>query len=100
MSFRKFRFVVLLGLVAALAFGASADTAEAGGHHTLYNFHNVHSAYPNHFYHAHYCPTVYQPIVKYVAKPYSYPVTLVDCYGRPYTVWQTSYQTLPTTYLP
>ncbi|MEX2308234.1 MAG: hypothetical protein WD738_11605 [Pirellulales bacterium] len=99
-AFRKFRLVILFGLVAALALGVSVATAEAGGHHTFYKFHNVHSSYPSHCNYGHYYPTLYQPMVNYVVKPYSYPVTLVDCYGQPYVVWQTSYQSVPTSYYP
>ena len=96
-AFRKTRLFVLIGFVAVLALGFTAMPAEAGSHHNFHHFHNVHSFYPSY---GNYCPTVYQPIVRYVVKPYSYPVTLIDCYGQPYVVWQTSYQTVPTTYFP
>jgi hypothetical protein len=90
---RKARLFVLLGLVAVLALGLSVAPAEAGGHH-VHKFHHV--SYPKYVNYGHYCPTAYQPIVKYVVKPISYPVTHYDCYGQPYVVWQTSYQTVPT----
>jgi len=96
---RKTRLVVLFALVALLGLSLSAVPAEAGGQFK-FQVHNVHSTYPSYFNYSHYCPTGDQPIVKYVVKPYSYPVTLIDCYGQPYVVWQTSYRTVPTTYLP
>ena len=88
---RKIRLVGLLSLVAVLALGMSVASAEAGCH---YNFNPSHSSYSSYCNYG-YCPTVYRPVVKYVVKPYSYPVTLIDCYGQPYVVWQTSYQTVP-----
>ena len=99
-AFRKIRLFVLFAFVAVLAVSLCASPAEDGGHQKVHNVHKVDGFYPCHFNYGHYCPTTYQPIVKYVVKPYSYPVTLIDCYGQPYVVWQTSYQTVPTTYLP
>jgi hypothetical protein len=97
-AFRKIRLFVLLGFVAVLAISLSAVPAEAGHHnHHFHKFHHFH--YPKFFNHGYY-PTFYQPIVKYVVKPISYPVTQYDCYGQPYVVWQTTYQTVPTTYYP
>jgi hypothetical protein len=93
-AFRKIRMFVLLGFVAVLALGLSTAPAEAGHHH----FHKFHHFGHKHFHHGHYWPTYYQPIVKYIVKPVSYPVTYYDCYGQPYVVWQTSYQTVPSTY--
>jgi hypothetical protein len=92
---RKARFFVLFGLVAAMVIGLSVSSADAGCHsyggygHGGYNIHV-----------AHYQPVHYQPIVKYIQKPYVYPVLLYDCYGQPYYSWQTSYSTVPVSYLP
>jgi hypothetical protein len=91
-AFRKSRLFVLVGLLAVLAIGLSAAPAEAGNHH---NFHKSHHVGHKHFHHGHYWGH-YQPTLKYVVKPISYPVTYYDCYGQPYVVWQTSYQTVPT----
>jgi hypothetical protein len=100
-AFRKVRLFVLLGFVAVLTLGLSAAPAEAGGHHGHQHFHNFHHvSYPKYINYGHYCPTSYQPIIKYVVKPISYPATYYDCYGQPYVVWQTTYQTVPTTFYP
>jgi hypothetical protein len=97
-AFRKVRLFVLLGFVAVLAFSLSAAPAEAGGHA---HFHKVHYlTYPKYFNCGHYCPTSYQPIINYVVKPISYPVTYYDCYGQPYVAWQTSYRTVPISLYP
>jgi hypothetical protein len=98
-AFRNIRALILFGLLAVPALSLGPAPAQAGGLHKLHSP-KVHSVYPSYFHHAHYCPNVYQPIVKYVVRPYSYPVTLVDCYGRPYVVWQTAYRTVPATYYP
>jgi hypothetical protein len=97
---RHIRLVVLVVVVIALGVSLSAAPAEAGGHHHFHHVHKVHNFYPSHFYSGHYCSAAYQPIVKYVVRPYSYPVTLIDGYGQTYVVWQSGYQTLPATYLP
>jgi hypothetical protein len=93
-AFRNSRLLVLVAFVAVLALGLAVAPADAGNHHNFHNVHNFHHV--KHFHHGHFWPTHYQPVVKYVVKPYSYPVTLIDCYGQPYVVWQTSYQTVPT----
>ena len=98
-AFRKNRLFVLFASVAVLALGLSVAPADAGNHkhghhghgHHGHNFHHV-----KHFNHGHFYPKFHQPLVKYVVKPISYPVTQYDCYGQPYVIWQTSYQTVPT----
>lgn len=96
-AFRRSRLIVLLGLVAVLALSLSVATAEAGGHK---HFHKFHHFGHKQFHYGHYWPTHYQPIVKYTVKPISYPVTYYDCYGQPYVVWQTTYNTVPINYHP
>jgi len=92
---RKVRMLALVGMFAVLVFAATAATAEAGnGHRILHN--QLHFAHQAHFAHQVY----FTPVVKYVVQPYTYPVVLVNCYGQPYTVWQTVYRTVPVRVFP
>jgi hypothetical protein len=88
-ALRKTRLFVLFAFVAVLAVSLTAAPANAGGCHS-YSFH---SSYPSYCNYGSYC---YQPVVKYVVKPITYPVTQYDCYGQPYVIWKTTYQTVPT----
>lgn len=95
-AFRKFRVLALVGLLTAVVFGLSAATAEAGGCH--YGGYGGHTSYSSHYYPSyHYGSYDYSC---YYPKSFSYPVTSFDCYGRPFTVWQTGYGTVPVNYLP
>jgi hypothetical protein len=87
--FRKISLVVLVALVVVVAFGVLGSSAEAGGHGHGHHHHHghFHVKYPSYINYGAYWPT-YQYV-----KPVSYPVTYYDCYGRPYVVWQTSYNT-------
>ena len=97
------RTVVLSGSVALLALGSLAAPAQAGKPcHDVYGCRDR-ALYGNtlHFYSnaglcgnysANYCVTkpcfrTYTPCLK----PVCYPVTLYDCYGRPYVVYRTVY---------
>lgn len=83
-------------LIAALAIGMTASSAEAGNH-GYHNVHKIHSfGYPSYFgnYSSYYGHSCYWPTYQ-VVKPISYPVTYYDFYGRPYVVWQTSYSYAP-----
>jgi hypothetical protein len=87
-AFRKIGLVVLIALVAVFALSLLESSAVAGGHHGHGHHHHGH-------FHVKYLDYgAYWPTYQYV-KPISYPVTYYDCYGRPYVVWQTSYNTNP-----
>jgi hypothetical protein len=108
-ALRKTRWFVLLGSLAALAIGFTASNAEASGCHGYgfsyasyspkYCYTPTYCAYPSYpSYGACYDYSCSLPAVQYYAKPYCYPVTSYDCYGRPYAAWQTGYNTVPVTY--
>jgi hypothetical protein len=93
-AFRKIRILTLVALLALVVFGIGAATAEAG----------YHCGYKYASYSPSYC---YYPSYNYCNYDYScfypkcsYPVTVYDCFGRPYTVWQTGYGSVPVNYLP
>ncbi len=98
-AFRTTRVLALVGLLALVLFGIGAATAEAGGcHYGGYGFRHVsyspsYCSYPSYSY-SNYDYGCYYP------RTCSYPVTAFDCYGRPYTVWQTGYGSVPVSYLP
>jgi len=98
-AFRKTRVLALVGLLTLVVFGLGAATADAGCH----NYKSYCSYSPS------YCSTSYcYPSYNYCNYDYScyyptscsYPVTVFDCYGRPYTVWKTGYGSTPVAILP
>lgn len=101
-GFRKIG-LFFVAVVIVVALGAFQSSAEAGGHHSSghKSFHSPShfnyggfskygSCYGGNCYTSYYLPTSHACI-----KPASYPVTVYDCYGRPYVVWQTSYSYHP-----
>jgi hypothetical protein len=107
-AFRTIRVLALVGLLTAVIVGFGAVSAEAGGCHSggyssYCNYSPSYCSYPS------YCKTSYcYPSYNYCNYDYScfypktcsYPVTVFDCYGRPYTVWQTGYGSTPVAVLP
>jgi hypothetical protein len=108
-SLRTTRWFVVFGLLAVLAVGFAAPSAEASGCHgygfgysyytpKYHSYSPTYCAYPSYANYGCYDYSCYLPAVQYCAKPYSYPVTSYDCFGRPSVVWQTGYNTVPVTY--
>ena len=105
-AFRKIRFLALVGLLTLVVLGIGAANAEAGGkcHYGGYgssyssycNYTPSYCSYPTY----NYCNYGSYDYSCYYPKTCSYPVTVFDCYGRPYTVWQTGYGSVPVSYLP
>ena len=113
-ALRTIRVLALVGLLTAVVFGLGASTADAGG--GCHYGGGYSSSYCN--YSPSYCKTSYcsYPSYNYCSYPSynycnydyscfypktcSYPVTAFDCYGRPYTVWQTGYGSTPVAILP
>jgi hypothetical protein len=112
LAFRTSRWFVLFGLLTVLALGFDASEAEAGGCHSYgfsyasyapkcTHYTPTYCAYPSYGnYGACYEYSCNLPAVQYCAKPYCYPVTSYDCFGRLVVVWQTGYNTVPVTYAP
>jgi hypothetical protein len=97
-AFRKIRMLVLVLMVALVVVGLAAASAQASGNcHGSTKFFNTSCYYPSYPSYANYGAFNYScftPAVAYCAtQPYCFPVTMYDCYGRPYIVWQTSYGT-------
>jgi hypothetical protein len=101
-AFRKIGLVAVVALVAVFALGFLSSSAEAGGCHSSNyggSFSKYCGSYGNYNCYGGSCyPTTscyggscYWPTTYNCLKPTSYPVTYYDCYGRPYVVWQTSY---------
>jgi hypothetical protein len=108
-ALRTTRWFVVFGLFVVLAVGFAAPSAVASGCHgydfnyssyspKYCNYSPTYCAYPSYANYACYDYSSYLPAVQYCAKPYSYPVTSYDCFGRPYVVWQTGYNSTPVTY--
>jgi hypothetical protein len=100
----------LVGLLTLIALGLGAATAEAGGCHrgggysssycnytpSYCNYTPSYCSYPSY----NYCNYPSYDYSCFYPKTCSYPVTAFDCYGRPYTVWQTGYGSTPVAILP
>lgn len=97
-AFRKSRVLVLVGLLALVVFGIGAATAEAGGCHRGGGYSSSYCNYPSYNYGS-YCNYPSYDYGCYYPQTCSYPVTTYDCYGRPITVWQTGYGSVPVNYL-
>ena len=99
-AFRKIRTLALVSLFVLGLLGIGVGTADAGGcHYGGYGFHHVsyspsYCSYTPSYSYSNYDYSCFYP------KSCSYPVTVYDCYGRPYTVWQTGYGNVPVSYLP
>jgi hypothetical protein len=105
-AFRKIRVLALVGLLALVVFGIGAASAEAGGKCHYGGYSSSYCYTPNYY------KTCYYPSNNwcnygygydyncFYPKTCNYPVTTYDCYGRPFTVWQTGYGTTPVSYLP
>ncbi len=88
-----------------MVFGLGAATAEVGGFHRGGGFgYRSNYCYSLSYYKTNYCsyPSYNYCNYDYGCYPYTcnYPVTTFDCYGRPYTVWQTGYGSTSAAILP
>jgi hypothetical protein len=95
-AFRTIRTFALVGLLAVIVFGIGAASADAGGkcyYGGGYSSSYCHTpTYNNCYYPSYnYCNYPTYDYSCFYPKTCSYPVTVFDCYGRPYTVWQTGY---------
>ena len=96
----KLRAAILLGALAVLALGTFVTPAQAGqpfGNTYCRDravFGNTLQFYPTTpFYGNYYRTTRCLPSYNFCPKPVCYPVTLYDCFGRPYVVNQSGYST-------
>ena len=78
---RKPRLIALIAFATLLAISFATTTANACGYRSY--------GYPSYYGHG-----SFYGGSSYVARPISYPVTYYDYFGRPYTVWKTSYSYL------
>jgi hypothetical protein len=98
-ALRKFCAAILLSSLSVLALGAFAAPAQAGqpycgpyGCHKTPVYCNTLHFYPTSGLCGNYCrTTTCLPTYNCCPKPTCYPVTLYDCFGRPYVVYQTGY---------
>ncbi|MEX2316695.1 MAG: hypothetical protein WD669_06060 [Pirellulales bacterium] len=102
-AFRKIRMLSLVLLVALMVVGLAATSAHANG--GCYNgsskYFNTSCYYPTYTNYGNYGfdYSCFTPATYCAPQPYCFPVTMYDCYGRPYVVWQNSYgQTLPVNF--
>jgi hypothetical protein len=103
-AFRTTRMFALIGLLTLVVLGLGAATADAGCHGS-YGFGSSYCNYSPSYcnYGSSYCYTPSYCNYDYSCfypTTCSYPVTVYDCFGRPYVVWKTGYNSVPATYLP
>ncbi len=104
-AFRKIRVLALVGLLTVVVLGLGAATAEAGGGCHYGGYGGKYISYKSCYYPSdNYCsyPSYNYCNYDYGCYPYTcnYPVATFDCYGRPYTVWQTGYGSTSAAILP
>lgn len=104
-ALRKVRVLALVALLVVVVFGIGTASAEAGGkcHYGGYGGYSSSYCYTPTYYKSCYYPSYdycNYDYSCYYPKFCSYPVTTYDCFGRPYTVWQSGYGVAPVSYLP